>query len=213
LTLSKILFELGHVSILPEAAAVLTESGEEAKLFLDRHATADWGGIASAERTANTLALAIGGELLSRYETSLGAALSVMTAADRSGTYIYLDDRQPEGDAMEKNGVDPEMLFGSFTSATGLALGEILLLTERPERLGECLASIEATAYATLLCVNAKGSGSPSGRSLSSAALQAVRVWHERTENLTDLGEAIQALQDTLELMGVRYVPTDFREE
>ena len=213
MTLTTILFDPGHVHLLPEAAEALKESGEELQLYLSRHVTGDWGELSREEMAANTLALAIGGELLSCYRTSAGTSLQVMTEADRSATYMYLHDRQTERIVMEKSRVDPDMLLGSFTSAVGLALGEILLLTGRPERLCECLASIEVTAYATLLSVSADGAGGPSGRSLSSAALRVVRVWHEKTENLADLGDAIQALQDVLELMGVRYVAADCREE
>jgi hypothetical protein len=213
MTLTPILFDLGCVHLLPEAAEALKESGEEAEPYLSRHVTGDWGELSREEVAANTLALAIGGELLSCYLTSAGTSLRIMTEADRSATYIYLHDRQTERREAEKSGVDPDMVFGSFASAVGLALGDILLLTRRPERLGECLASIEVTVYATLLSVSAEIAGGPSARSLSSAALRVVREWHEKTENLADLGDAIQALQDVLELMGVRYVAADCREE
>jgi hypothetical protein len=213
MTLTSILFDLGHVHLLPEAAEALKESGEEPQLYLSRHVTGDWGELSREAMAANTLALAIGGELLSCYRTSAGTSLRIMTEADHSATYIYVHDRQTERSAVEKSRVDPDMLFGSFTSAVGLALGEMLLLTGRPERLGECLASIEATAYATLLSVSTNEASGPSGKSLSSAALRVVRVWHEKTENLADLGDAVQALQEVLELMGVRYVATDCREE
>jgi|GEM_PF-2360761 len=145
MTLSRILFEPGHVSILPDAAAALAESGEDAKLFLDRHVTGDWGEISPTDRSANILALAIGGELLSSYRTSRGVALSVMTDARRSGTYIL------PGDAVEKEDSETVPDFEGFTVAVGLALGEFLFSTGKPEALAKSLAAIEAVASATLL--------------------------------------------------------------
>ncbi|HEX4961651.1 MAG TPA: hypothetical protein VF173_12480 [Thermoanaerobaculia bacterium] len=144
MTLSKTLFEPGQVSILSEAAAALAESSEDAKLFLDRHVTGDWGEISPADRSANTLALAIGGELLSSYRTSLGVALSVMTDARGSETYIYSDD------AAEKEDSEAVPDFESFTTTLGLALGNFLLSTGRPEALGGCLSAIETLASATM---------------------------------------------------------------
>jgi hypothetical protein len=114
---------------------------------------------------------------------------------------------------MEKRAIEPDMVFGSFASAVGLALGELLLLAGRPGCLGECLASIEVTAYATILSLDTSGVSGPRGRSLSSAALRVVRVWHEEDGDRSSLGTAIEALQDVLELMGVRYVTTGFREK
>ncbi len=204
-----ILFEPERVLLLPEAAEALKESGEDPNLFLGRHVTGDWGELRSEEVTANFIALAIGGELFSRYRTARGKQLVMATEADRSRTYIYLEDRTSEGETMEKSGVSTDMLFGSFTSAVGLALGEMLLLTGRPEKLGECLASIEATAYATLLSSCASPEGAPVVKSLSSAALRVVKVWHEDFDGYDGLGKAIETLQDVLESMGIEYVPPD----
>jgi len=202
-----ILFEPERVLLLPEAAEALQESGEDPHAFLGRHVTGDWGDLRSEEVAANFIALAVGGELFSRYRTARGYGLVVATEADRSRTYIYLEDRPSEGETMGKGGVSPDMLFGSFTSAVGLALGEMLLLTGKPGGLGECLASIEATAYATLLSSSPSSEGVPVGKSLSSAALQVVKVWHEDFNGYDGLGKAIEALQDVLLSMGIEYIP------
>src|ERR1700760_2774239 len=174
-----ILFEPERVLLLPEAAEALKESGEDPHAFLGRHVTGDWGDLRSEEVVANFIALAIGGELFSRYRTIRGKQLVIATEADRSRTYIYLEDSPSKGETMEKGGVSPDMLFGSFTSAVGLALGEMLLLTGRPGKLGECLASCEPPASAPLLSPSPGPEGAPVDRSLSSAALQVVKVWHE----------------------------------
>jgi hypothetical protein len=204
-----ILFEPARVLLFPEAAEALKESGEDPYLFLGRHVTGDWGNLSGKETVENFFALASGGEILSRYYTGGGKVLCVATEGDRSKTYLFL---KGEEDSMGTDDREPEPIFGSFTSAAGLALGEMLALTGRPERLGECLASIEATAYATLLSSGIEG-GAVGGKSLGSAALRVVRVWHEETDNLASLGDAIEALQDVLELMGIRYGTANTGEE
>jgi hypothetical protein len=207
MTLTANLFELGSVSVSPEAEKALRESGESIKLYLDRHVAGDWGELSDSEMAANTLALVIGGELISCYPHSSGTKLWVLTEANQTRTHLYLYTKPREEDVMKKLGVNPDMVFGSFTSAVGLALGEVLLLADRPERLGTCLASIEATAYATLLSVGRYGG--PRGRSLSSAALGVVQAWHEERE----LADALQVLEEALEAMGVRFVPDSFDGE
>lgn len=113
---------------------------------------------------------------------------------------------------MEKDEVG--VLFGSFTGAMGLALGELLLVVGKPADLGRCLASIETAAYATLLASDLRGeeASCPRGRSLASVALRVVRAWHERNEDLGDLEEAIRLLQEVLEAMGASCVTSDCDE-
>lgn len=207
-----ILFESERVLLLPDAALALKESGEDPNLFLGRHVTGDWGELGSDEVGANFIALAVGGEIFSRYRTAGGKQLVIATEADRSRTYIYLQDGPTEGETIEKGEVSTEMLFGSFTSAVGLALGEMLRLTGKPEKLGECLASIEATAYAALLSSSPSPEGAPVVKSLSSAAFQVVKVWHEDFDGYDSLGKAIEGLQDALESMGIQYFPSDTQE-
>ena len=110
----------------------------------------------------------------------------------------------------------PEPVLGSFTTSVGLALGEILLLTGRPEELLEHLRAIHITARATLLASDLEAYRGPirrPGVSLSVAALGVVRAWHEETRDLNALADAIMLLEEVLEEMGVRYVPApDMRE-
>lgn len=109
----------------------------------------------------------------------------------------------------------PEHLFDSFTSAVGLALGELVLLVGRPECLRQCLHSIGIAAQATLLSFDLHQSKRlarrTAGRSLAGAALRVVRTWHEDIEDLSALGEAITTLQEVLEATGVWYVPNPAR--
>jgi len=100
-----------------------------------------------------------------------------------------------------------ECLFPSFAHSVGFALGQLLLLMDRPEDLAGCLTAIHVAARSTLLS-DAFGleTATPDGMTLASAALRVVRAWHEEVNDLTALSEAIAELQDVLEGMGVRYV-------
>jgi hypothetical protein len=203
MTLSRILFEPPQVVMLPGAAEALQASGEDPILFLDRHITGDWGEIRHEEIAANTLALAMGGELVSRYRTTGGKTLCILTEADRSKTYLFLKD---EGEAMETNAREPNLLFGSFTSSVGLALGELLILTGRQEELLEHLREIHVTARATIMCAEAGSEAvtiSRPGVSLSDAALKAVRAWSMDPQDPADLDDAMALLADVLKEMGV----------
>jgi hypothetical protein len=104
---------------------------------------------------------------------------------------------------------EPVPLFANFTTAVGLALGELLLLSGRPDDLEESIRSILLSARATLMASELRwreGAPAKGGKSLASAALAVVRTWHENTKDLAALGDAIAALQDVLETLGVRYV-------
>jgi hypothetical protein len=187
--------------MLPGVTEALQASGENPILFLDRHVTGDWGELRHEEIAANTLALAMGGELVSRYKTTGGKTLCILTEADRSKSYLFLKD---EGEAMETR--EPNLLFGSFTSSVGLALGELLILTGRQEELPEHLREINVTARATIMCAEAGGevvTFSRPGVSLSDAAFRAVRAWSADPQDPADLDDAMALLAEVLEEMGM----------
>jgi len=105
-----------------------------------------------------------------------------------------------------RDDVSFSLALASFTSSVGLALGELLLLSGRSRELFEHVREIHISAQATLIASDLRGGvARPSGRSLASAAFRVVRVWRE-TEDLAELGGAIQVLEEVLEVMGVRYV-------
>jgi hypothetical protein len=106
--------------------------------------------------------------------------------------------------------------LSSFTCAVGLALGEILLLTGRPEELLEHLRSIHVAARATLMSSDLeahRGVIRRPGVSLSVAALVVLHAWHEKTEDLSAVADAIALLQEVLEEMGIQYVASMPDEE
>lgn len=99
--------------------------------------------------------------------------------------------------------------LSSFTSAVGLALGEILLLAGRPEELLEHLRSIHIAARATIMSSDLeahRGTIRRPGISLSVASLGVLHAWHTETRDLNALGDAIALLQEVLEEMGIQYV-------
>jgi len=85
-TTSKPKFPLGRILSTPGALDVLKESGQSAAVFLDRHATGDWGNLSDDDKRLNDEALIDGGRILSAYKTRLGTKLWIITeAADDAG--------------------------------------------------------------------------------------------------------------------------------
>lgn len=115
--------------------------------------------------------------------------------------------RMEENDPNEASWI---RVFGSLTTAVGFALGELLLLSGRPEDLLEHLRAIHIAARATLLASDLEAYRGPirrPGVSLSVAALGVVQAWHEETKDLNAITDAIALLEEVLEEMGIRYVP------
>jgi hypothetical protein len=83
-------FALGRTFITPGAKEALEIAGQTANEFLRRHATGDWGELSDEDVKENELSLAKGFRLLSRYETTKGEPLWIITEADRSTTTILL---------------------------------------------------------------------------------------------------------------------------
>ena len=83
-------FELGQTVITPGAEEALEIAGQTAIEFLHRHISGDWGELSEADIKENEFSLEKGFRLLSRYETSKGERLWIITEADRSATTILL---------------------------------------------------------------------------------------------------------------------------
>jgi len=101
--------------------------------------------------------------------------------------------------------VSASRALSSFTTAMGFALGELLLLTERPEELLEHLRAIHIAARATLMASDVRPCGEPRrpGVSLSVAALAAVRAWNAQPQDGAALDDAMALLSEVLEEMGL----------
>lgn len=94
--------------------------------------------------------------------------------------------------------------LSSFTTATGFALGEMLVLTGTPDELLEHLREIHVTARATIMCAETGDDTATirrPGVSLSVAALKAVHAWNK--DDPADLDDAMALLSEVLEEMGV----------
>ena len=83
-------FVLGRTFITPGAEEALQIAGQTAIEFLRRHMSGDWGELSEGDVKENELSLEQGFRLLSRYETTKGERLWIITEADRSATTILL---------------------------------------------------------------------------------------------------------------------------
>jgi len=83
-------FALGQTVITPGAEEALQIAGQTAIEFLRRHMSGDWGELSEDDIRENELSLEQGFRLLSRYETTKGERLWIITEADRSATTILL---------------------------------------------------------------------------------------------------------------------------
>ena len=83
-------FALGQTVITPGAEEALQQAGQTAIEFLRRHMSGDWGELSDDDVKENELSLEQGFRLWSRYETTKGERLWVITEADRSATTILL---------------------------------------------------------------------------------------------------------------------------
>jgi hypothetical protein len=86
------LFSLGQLVATPGALTALQNSGQLPLEFLRRHVQGDWGELCEEDKEENALSLERGFRLLSRYSTSAGEALYVITEADRSMTTLLLPE-------------------------------------------------------------------------------------------------------------------------
>ena len=89
--------ELGRVVGTPAALLSIEEAGQEAKFFLDKHASGDWGSVDAADAQANDEAIGSGGRILSVHGTLLGVEVWVLTEAEddeghRTATTILLPE-------------------------------------------------------------------------------------------------------------------------
>jgi hypothetical protein len=84
-------FPLGRLFLTPGAIEALEESGEQPFKFLHRHQSGDWGDLGNlgkADKRENEFSVNRALRILSKYHTSKGEALYVITESDRSATTI-----------------------------------------------------------------------------------------------------------------------------
>ena len=86
MAISETLLPLGQIVATPGALEALARAGQEAKLFLERHASGDWGQVEEHDRAEKDYNAAHGFRILSSYRTAGGASLWIITEADQSST-------------------------------------------------------------------------------------------------------------------------------
>lgn len=83
-------FTLGQVVATPGAFSALLNANQTPFEFLARHVAGDWGELDPQDVQANEVALQHGGRLLSRYQTTQGVVIWIITEWDRSATTLLL---------------------------------------------------------------------------------------------------------------------------
>lgn len=83
-------FALGQVVSTPGALSALLIANQTPFEFLARHVAGDWGELDPHDVQENEAALERGGRLLSRYQTTQGVVIWIITEWDRSATTLLL---------------------------------------------------------------------------------------------------------------------------
>lgn len=86
------LFLTGRIVATPDALTALERVNQSPAEFLRRHAAGDWGELDSHDIAENEYSLTHGFRLLSRYRTTAGETLWIITEADRSVTTLLLPE-------------------------------------------------------------------------------------------------------------------------
>jgi hypothetical protein len=89
---STVLFPLGRTFITPAAQEAIRDAGQLPLEFLLRHQSGDWGDLCREDKNENEYSIANGFRILSKYHTTEGVALYVISEWDRSATTILLPD-------------------------------------------------------------------------------------------------------------------------
>ena len=83
-------FPLGQTLITPGAQEAIRDAGQLPLEFLLRHQSGDWGDLCNEDKRENEYSVNRSLRILSKYHTTEGEALYIITEADRSATTILL---------------------------------------------------------------------------------------------------------------------------
>ena len=86
------LFELGRIVATQGGLQALEAAGQQPSVFLDRHASGDWGEVNDEDKSENEFSLRNGFRILSAYTTAAGDKIWIITEADRSATTLLLPE-------------------------------------------------------------------------------------------------------------------------
>jgi hypothetical protein len=85
-------FKLGKIEIEHRASMVLARAAQDAAVFLQKHASGDWGELTDKQKFENEYRLKSGEQVVSSYRTTLGEKVLVVTTADRQRTVVSAPD-------------------------------------------------------------------------------------------------------------------------
>lgn len=91
-TISKPLFSLGSIVSTPAALEAFARTGQDPRVFIQRHITGDWGDLPEADKQENDVSIDINLRILSAYTLSDQTKIWIITEADRSSTCVLLPD-------------------------------------------------------------------------------------------------------------------------
>jgi hypothetical protein len=89
-TPSPVRFQLGRLFITPGAAEVLSDAGQSAQTFINRHAQLDRGELSEEDYRENLFSVTRPLRIFSAFRTANGVRIWVITEADRSATTLLL---------------------------------------------------------------------------------------------------------------------------
>ena len=83
-------FLLGRIVATPGALEALSQSRQDAALFLARHQQGDWGSLEEEDKQENEFSLLNNLRILSAYVLNTGTRIWIITEANRNATTILL---------------------------------------------------------------------------------------------------------------------------
>ena len=90
MAISETLLRLGRIVATPGALEAMARAGQDAKFSLEKNASGDWGQVDERDRAENDYGLARGYRILSSYRAAAGETLWIITEADRSSTFCFV---------------------------------------------------------------------------------------------------------------------------
>ena len=85
-------FLLGRIVATPGALEALSQTNQDAALFLSRHQHGDWGNLCEEDKQENEFSVLNNFRILSAYTLNTRVRIWIITEADRSTTTILLPE-------------------------------------------------------------------------------------------------------------------------
>jgi hypothetical protein len=85
-------FLLGRIVATPSSLEALSQTNQDAALFLSRHQHGNWGDLCEEDNKENEFSVLNGFRILSAYALNTRVPIWIITEADRSATTILLPE-------------------------------------------------------------------------------------------------------------------------